>query len=44
MIGAEVKRLREENEILKDALRRLLKDNSAEVWFQAHKILQGDEE
>ena len=41
---ADNKRLREENSILKNTLRRLLKDNSAEVWFQANKILQGDEE
>ena len=41
---AEVKRLREENSILKNALRSLLKDKHAEVWYEVNKILQGDEE
>ena len=41
---AKVKRLREENSILKNALRSLLKDKHAEVWYEVNRILEGEEE
>ena len=36
----EVKRMREENSILKNALRSLLKDKHAEVWYEVNRILE----
>jgi len=44
LLLAEVKRLREETSILKNALRSLLKDKHAEVWYEVNRILEGDEE
>jgi len=41
---SEVKRLREETSILKNALRSLLKDKHAEVWYEVNRILEGVEE
>ena len=40
----EVKRLSEETSILKNALRSLLKDKHAEVWYEVNRILEGDDE
>ena len=44
LLLAEVKRLREETSILKNALRSLLKDKHAEVWYEVSRILEGDDE
>ncbi len=44
LLLAEVKRLREETSILKNALRSLLKDKHAEVWYEVNRILEGDAE
>jgi hypothetical protein len=44
LLLAEVKRLREETSILKNALRSLLKDKHAEVWYEVNRILEGDTE
>jgi rhamnogalacturonyl hydrolase YesR len=46
LLLAEVKRLREETSILKNALRRCVTDYTGheEVWYEVNRILKGDEE
>lgn len=51
LLLADNKRMREENSILKNALRSLvnvyelvLPDKHAEVWYEVNRILEGDEE